>query len=130
MTTECYETSLLLFANARGVGTLLTVKCPAPRTHRETNAQGLPGGCSRLELTHTLQVYSHVRSWSAQRESKLERLLICNLLPINTCQNNLTSRMYVQIFSLLTAVSKKMTVLQARSRDFSWGVRTSRTVTK
>ena len=27
-----------------GVGTLLTFKCPAPRTHRETNARGLPGG--------------------------------------------------------------------------------------
>ena len=38
MTTGCYETSLLLFANARGDGTLLTVKCPSPGTHRETNA--------------------------------------------------------------------------------------------
>ena len=38
-----------------GVGTLLTVKCPAPGTHRETNARGLPGGggCSRLELSRT-----------------------------------------------------------------------------
>ena len=44
MTTGCYETSLLLFANARGVGTLLTVKCAAHGTHRETNARGLPGG--------------------------------------------------------------------------------------
>ena len=43
MTTGCYETSLLVFANARGAGTLLTVKCPAPGTHRETNARGLPG---------------------------------------------------------------------------------------
>ena len=43
MTTGCYETSLLLFANARGTGTLLTVKCPSPGTHRETNARGLPG---------------------------------------------------------------------------------------
>ena len=44
MTIGCYETSLLLFTNARGVGTLLTVKCPALGTHRETNARGLPGG--------------------------------------------------------------------------------------
>ena len=58
MTTGCYETSLLLFANARGVGTLLTVKCAAHGTHRETNARGLPGGgCSRLELTHTLPLH-------------------------------------------------------------------------
>ena len=25
-------------------GALLTVKCPPPGTHRETNARGLPGG--------------------------------------------------------------------------------------
>ena len=43
MTTGCYETSLLLFTNARGAETLLTVKCPSPGTHRETNARGLPG---------------------------------------------------------------------------------------
>ena len=56
MTTGCYETSLLLFANARGARTLLTVKCLSPGTHHETNARGLPGGggCSRLELTRTL----------------------------------------------------------------------------
>ena len=47
MTTGCYETSLLLFANARGAETLLTVKCPSPGTHRETNARGLPGGTPR-----------------------------------------------------------------------------------
>ena len=35
----------LLFANARGAGTLLTTKCPAPGTHRRaTNIRGLPGG--------------------------------------------------------------------------------------
>ena len=52
MTTGCYETSLLLFANARG--TLITVKCPAPGTHRETNARGFPGGDALwLELTRT-----------------------------------------------------------------------------
>ena len=44
MTTGCYETSLLLYANARGAGTLLTVKWPSPGTHHETNARGLPGG--------------------------------------------------------------------------------------
>ena len=44
MTTGCYKTSLLLFAYARGAGTLLTVKCPAPGTHRETNARGFPVG--------------------------------------------------------------------------------------
>ena len=47
MTTGCYETSLLSFANAREAGTLLTVKCPAHGTHRETNARGLPGGDAR-----------------------------------------------------------------------------------
>ena len=41
MTTGCYETSFLLFANARGAGTRLTVKCPAPGTHRATNARGM-----------------------------------------------------------------------------------------
>ena len=54
MTTGCYETSLLLFANARGTGKLLTVKWLAPGSHRKTNAQGGGGECSRLELTHTL----------------------------------------------------------------------------
>ena len=37
----------LLFANAQGVGTLLTAKCPAPGTHRASNARGLPGGDAR-----------------------------------------------------------------------------------
>ena len=58
MTTGCYGTNLLLFANARGAGTLLTIKCPAPRTHREANARGLPGGgCSWLELTRTFKLH-------------------------------------------------------------------------
>ena len=43
MVTECYKTSFLLFANAQGAGTLSTARCPPPRTHRATNAQGLPG---------------------------------------------------------------------------------------
>ena len=30
-----------------GAGTLLTVKCPSPGTHRETNAWGLPRGDAR-----------------------------------------------------------------------------------
>ena len=34
----------LMFANARGAGTLLTVKCPAPGIHRAINARGLPVG--------------------------------------------------------------------------------------
>ena len=40
MTTGCYEASFLLFANAQGAGTLLsllTAKCLAPRTHRAGN---------------------------------------------------------------------------------------------
>ena len=44
----------------RGVGTLLTVKCPAPGTHCISNAWGMPrggklvgGGCSWLEFTCT-----------------------------------------------------------------------------
>ena len=48
MTTGCYETRLLLFANARGAGALLTVKWPVPGTHRETNAPSLPGGGGML----------------------------------------------------------------------------------
>ena len=47
MTTGCYETSFLLFANARETGTLLTDKCPARGTHRASNARGLPGGDAR-----------------------------------------------------------------------------------
>ena len=31
---------LLLFANARGTGTPLTAKCPAPVTHRASNTRG------------------------------------------------------------------------------------------
>ena len=52
---DVMKQSLLLFTNARRAGTLLTVKCPPPGTHRETNARGLPGGgvCSWLELTRT-----------------------------------------------------------------------------
>ena len=44
MTTECYE-ARFLFANARG----------APETQRTTNSRGLPGGCSRQELTRTCE---------------------------------------------------------------------------
>ena len=36
-----YETSFLLFANARGVGTLLTAKYTG--SHRASNARGLSG---------------------------------------------------------------------------------------
>ena len=36
--------TFLLFANARGAGTLSTAKCPAPGTHRAINGRGLPGG--------------------------------------------------------------------------------------
>ena len=56
MTTGCYETSFSLFANARGAGTLLTVKYPALGTHRKTNARGLPGGggaCGWNRAPHT-----------------------------------------------------------------------------
>ena len=44
MTTGSYETILLLFANARGVGTRLTAKCPASGTHRTSDARVCPGG--------------------------------------------------------------------------------------
>ena len=44
MTIGCYETGLLLFANGRGAGTLLTIKCPAPGTHREKMPGVCPGG--------------------------------------------------------------------------------------
>ena len=66
MTTGCYETSLLLFANARGPGTLLTVKFPAPRNHRETNARGLPGGGGML----TVGIDSHISRILLQNISK------------------------------------------------------------
>ena len=33
-----------------GAGTLLTVKCPAPGSHRETTARGLPGGGGMLAV--------------------------------------------------------------------------------
>ena len=39
----CYEASFLLFANARGVGTVLTAKCPAPRII----LYNMPGGDAR-----------------------------------------------------------------------------------
>ena len=44
MATGYYEASILLFANARGAGTLLIAKCPALVTHCSSNAWGLPGG--------------------------------------------------------------------------------------
>ena len=44
----------LLFANARWAGTLLIAECPAPGTHRVSNARDLPGRCSELELACTL----------------------------------------------------------------------------
>ena len=51
-----YETSLLLFANARGAGTPLTVKCPS-LGHIVKQMPGVcsggPGGYSQLELTRT-----------------------------------------------------------------------------
>ena len=43
MTTGSYKTRFLLFANARGAGTLSTAKCPTPGTHRASNARGLLG---------------------------------------------------------------------------------------
>ena len=58
--TGCYKTSFLLFANARGAGTLLTAKYPAPGTHHATNAWGLPGGrggYSQLEGTVCTYMY-------------------------------------------------------------------------
>ena len=55
---------MLLFANARGDGTLVTVKCPAPGTHRKTNARGLLGRGmlavgidSNITLTNPLRPY-------------------------------------------------------------------------
>ena len=42
--TGYYETSFLLFANAQGARTPLTAKCPAPGTHRATNARGFREG--------------------------------------------------------------------------------------
>ena len=43
MATECYEAMFLLFANARGAGTLLTVKCPTPGS--EHILYQMPGVC-------------------------------------------------------------------------------------
>ena len=39
MATGCYKTSFLLFANARGAGTLSTAKCSALGTHRATDSR-------------------------------------------------------------------------------------------
>ena len=69
MTTGCYETSFLLFANARGAETLLTVKFPAPGTHRETNARGLPGGVLAVGID------THITMFTIG--SKLNLLCIC-----------------------------------------------------
>ena len=67
MRTGCYETSLLLFANARGAGTLLTVKCPAPGTHGETNAGVCPGGGMLA-----VGIDSHIKT-------KADRLSVCTV---------------------------------------------------
>ena len=47
MTTGCYEASFLLFANARGAGTLLIAKCPAHGTHHDQMPGVCPGGDAR-----------------------------------------------------------------------------------
>ena len=44
MARGCYETSFLLFANARGAGTLLTAKHPAAGTHRAQKCPGFARG--------------------------------------------------------------------------------------
>ena len=38
------QNKFVVVCKCPGAGALLTVKCPAPGTHRETNARGLPGG--------------------------------------------------------------------------------------
>ena len=84
MTTECYETSLLLFANARGAETLLTVKCPAPGTHRETTARGLSGGGmlavgidSHNKRTNTLVDKSRLMDCIQGAVSRRDRVSCC-----------------------------------------------------
>ena len=79
MTTRCYETSLLLFANARRAGTLLTVKCPAPGTHRETNARGLPGGMLAVGIDS--HISSQTYRFDLQRRSKTDKIKQEFLLP-------------------------------------------------
>ena len=57
ITKECYEAMFLLFANARGAGTLLAAKCSVPGTHRESNSRDLPGeGGGMLAVG----IYSHI----------------------------------------------------------------------
>ena len=56
----CGKTSFLLFANAQGARTLLTAKCPAPRTQHTTNAQGLLGGVGGGVGMLTAEIGSHI----------------------------------------------------------------------
>ena len=86
MTTGCYETSFLLFANSRGPGALLTVKCPAPGTHRETNAGVCPGGMLAVRIdSHiivlTIDYWLHTGNTSTAINVQLFSVFLKDLLP-------------------------------------------------
>ena len=84
MTTGCYKTSLFLFANTRRAGTLLTVKCPAPGTHCETNARGLPGGDAHrwnLLAHKAIEILIQTKCRSKQKEHYM--VVSCTFAQIN-----------------------------------------------
>ena len=63
MTTGYYETSFLLFANARGGRDTINYQMPGPRDSSCNKCPGFAGGgggCSRLELTRTLRLVGSI----------------------------------------------------------------------
>ena len=66
MTTGCYETRFLFFTNFRGFGIQLTAKCPAPGTHRASNALVLHGGMLAAGIdSHIDSANFHMFMWMA-----------------------------------------------------------------
>ena len=70
--TGCNEASFLLFANAWGVGTLLTAKCPPLGTHLVSNARGLVGGGGGGMLAAGID--SHISDEENKRQPKKTQL--------------------------------------------------------
>ena len=67
-------------------GTLLTIKCPAPGTHHETNARGLPGGNARgwnidsqITSTSNLQFVVSIASQVEEKIASCNRALTIKL---------------------------------------------------
>ena len=77
MTTGCYETSFCCCLQMPG-RTLLTAKCPAPGTHRKTNARGLPGGMQAVGIDSQIWIIAaQCPSW--QRFINISRFFGDNL---------------------------------------------------